>query len=119
MDRYISATPEQRQKLMKIFDCTDRTVRNALTFSNNSGLSKRIRIAARKAGCCVYATRKESECFFDSEGNMVQPFENGAVIELYKKTGEGVLLHRGRTIERYSDVRVADIPAIQRKAMSL
>ncbi len=119
MDRYISATPEQREKLMKIFGCTDRTIQNALTFRNNSDLSKRIRIAARKDGCCTYAVTKESECFFDSDGNLIQPFQNGAVIELYKETGEGALLHRGRTIERYSDVRIADIPAIQRKAMSL
>lgn len=119
MDKYISATADQRKKLEKIFNCTDRTIRNALSFRETSERCERIRVAATKMGCQTYIVTKESECFYDSNGDLVQPFQNGAVIELSKTTGIGRIVHNGHIVATYTDVNLTDIPAIQQRAASL
>lgn len=119
MNKYISATTEQRKKLEKIYNCTERMIRKALSFQSRSDLAERIRLAATKMGCQTYTVTKESECFYDSDGNLVQPFQNGAVIELDKRTGNGRIVLNGIAVATYTDVNLTDIPAIQQRAASL
>lgn len=45
MKKYIHATKEQREHLMRIFKCKERTIRNALTFDEargNTDLARKI-----------------------------------------------------------------------------
>lgn len=122
MKKYIHATKEQREKLMKIFGCTDRTVRNALTFDcskGNSNLAKRIRHTAKIAGCHTYVVTEEFECFHDADGIMYQLFPNGVQIELSKVTGIGEIIYKGKAVARFDHVQLTDIPAIQQRAAAI
>lgn len=119
MKKSITVTAEQSRKLEKIFDCTDRMVRKALTFNSDSLLARKIRMAARKMGCKAQLIVAESECFYDSEGNMIQSFINGASIKLDKTTGKGYVIFNENVVAELDDVKVADIPAIQLRAASL
>ncbi len=122
MKKYIHATKEQREHLMNIFRCTDRTVRNALTFDcckGNSDLAKRIRHTAKIAGCHTYVVSEEFECFYDADGIMYQLFPNGAQIELSKITGTGEIIYKGKAVARFHNVQLTDIPEIQQRAAAI
>lgn len=122
MKKFIAVTREQREKLIRIFGCTGRMIEFALAFDSKKGqsdLARRIRKAAREMGCLTHVVHAETECFYDSEGTMHQPFPNGAHIELYKDSGEGVIIHKGNIVARYENVKVAEIPAIQALAAAL
>lgn len=122
MKRFIAVTREQREKLIRIFGCTSRMIEFALAFDSrkgNSDMARRIRKAALEMGCLTHVVHAETECFYDSDGTMHQPFPNGAHIELYKDSGEGVIIHKGNIVARYENVKVAEIPAIQQRAAAL
>lgn len=119
MKRYIHVTSEQRQKLLTIFGCTSRTINNALSFRHNNDLAKKIQMAARKMGACTYVVAEESECFYDVKGNLVQPFQNGAVLELDKESGKGTIRRYGKLVAMFDDVKVIDIPGLQQQAQNL
>lgn len=122
MKKYIHASKEQREKLMKIFRCTERTIRNALTYDSskgNSDLAKRIRHTAKIAGCHTYVVTEEFECFFDADGIMYQLFPNGAQIELSKDTGVGEIIYKGKVVAKYENVAVTQISKIQERAMAI
>ena len=119
MKKSITVTAEQSRKLEKIFDCTDRMVRKALTFNSDSLLARKIRMAAQKMGCYAQLVVAESECFYDSNGNMIQSFINGATLKLDKATGKGYITLGDNVVAEYDDVRIADIQAIQLRAASL
>lgn len=120
MKKFIHASKEQKEKLMKIFHCGDRTVRNALTFDEGKGdsdLCKKIRFTALQDGCHTYVVVKEFECFHDeADGIMYQLFPNGAQVELDKNTGIGEVYYKGELIARYERVQLTDINAIQARA---
>jgi len=122
MKMFISASKEQRQHLMRIFKCKERTIRNALTFDEargNTELAKKIRHAAKIAGCHTYVVAMEFECFYDADGTMHQLFPNGAQIELSKETGKGVIIYKGNVVAEYNNVKVSQIRDIQKLAAAI
>lgn len=122
MKKYIHATKEQREHLMRIFKCKERTIRNALTFDEargNTDLASKIRFTALQNGCHTYVVTREFECFYDADGIMYQLFPNGAQIELDKYSGKGVIIYKGSAVAEYADVHVSQIPTIQERAAAI
>lgn len=122
MKKYIHATKEQRENLMRIFKCDERTIRNALTFDEvrgNSERARKIRFKAKQEGCHTYIVAEEFECFYDADGTMYQLFPNGAQIELDKNTGKGVIIYKGSSVAEYTDVHVRQISTIQERAAAI
>lgn len=125
----IAADSILRGKLMKIFNVGDRAVRNALDWSSESELAKKIRFTALKNGGVMIAPVKDNAIindfiaatFHDSDDDrmMRQYMENGAVIELSKETGIGNVYWHGESVRRYENVQVTDIPSIQKYAAAL
>lgn len=125
MEKYISVSKETMGRLRRIFSVNgkplcERSVKNALDYSSNSELAKKIRFTALQNGGRIYSVCEEMKCFFDSNDIMHNVFPNGAEIHLDKKTGEGIIYDRkGRVVARYTDVHVTTIPEIQAVAASL
>lgn len=119
--KFISADKDAFAKLKTIFNCSDKMIRNALSFNKekgNSDLAKRIRHTAKILGCHTYVVVDEMECFFDSDGTMHQLCPNGAQIEVSKETGKGVIIYKGDVVAEYNQVMVSQIPSIQARAMA-
>lgn len=127
--RMIAADSVLRGKLMKIFNVGDRAVRNALDWTSESELAKKIRFTALKNGGVMIAPVKDNAIindfiaatFHDSDDDrmMRQYMTNGAVIELSKETGIGNVYWHGESVRRYEDVHVKDISSIQKYAAAL
>lgn len=58
MKKYISATKKEREKLMKVFKCTERMVYLALSFGSDTDLARRIRLGAKNIGCHTYVVTR-------------------------------------------------------------
>lgn len=122
MKKYIHADKAMMEKLKAIFKCSDKTIRNALSFNQekgNSALCKKIRFTALQNGCHTYTVVDEFECFHDADGIMYQLFPNGAQIELSKVTGIGEIIYKGKAVARFDHVQLTDIPAIQQRAAAI
>lgn len=122
--RTIKVSKENKAKLAKMFDCTDRMVYKALCFECQTLLARKIQYVARKEmGGWVEAAVPEDEILYDTmdsgERFMRQYFNNGAVLEISMTTGEGVVRFKGSTRYRYEEVLVSDIPTIQNYARNL
>ena len=124
MKQYIHVTKDTRQKLMKIFCCTERMVFYALQFDEkkgNSVMAKKIRKAAYESGGILMTESPALETLFDHDGYMRQYLPNGAIIELGKtpETKGGAVFFKGEKVRDYEDVKVSDIVNIQNWAMTL
>lgn len=124
MKQYIHVTKDTRQKLMKIFCCTERMVFYALQFDEkkgNSEMAKKIRKAAYESGGILMTESPALETLFDHDGYMRQYLPNGAIIELGKtpETKGGAVFFKGEKVRDYEDVKVSDIVNIQNWAMTL
>lgn len=119
--RMIAADSVLRTKLMRIFKVGDRAVRNALDWSSDSDLAKKIRYTAMQNGGVVIAPIKGMETFHDSDEDkmMRQYMPNGAVLELSKTTGEGNVYFGGEVVAHYDKVQITQIESIQRYAAQL
>ena len=122
--RTIKVSKENKAKLAKMFNCTDRMVYKALCFESQTLLARKIQYVARKEmGGWVEAAVPEDEIFYDTmdsgERMMRQYFNNGAVLEVSMTTGEGVVKFKGSPRNRYDEVLVSDIPTIQDYARNL
>lgn len=122
--RTIKVSKENKAKLAKMFNCTDRMVYKALCFECQTLLARKIQYVARKEmGGWVEAAVPEDEIFYDTmdsgERFMRQYFNNGAVLEVSMTTGEGVVRFKGSPRYRYEEVLVSDIPTIQDYARNL
>ena len=122
--RTIKVSKENKAKLAKMFNCTDRMVYKALCFESQTLLARKIQYVARKEmGGWVEAAVPEDEIFYDTmdsgERFMRQYFNNGAVLEVSFKTGTGVVKFKGESVCDYPNVLVTDIPGIQEFASSL
>lgn len=122
--RTIKVSNENKAKLAKIFNCTERMVYKALCFESETELARKIRYVARRdMGGWVEAAVAEDEIFYDTEESgerlMRQYFNNGAVLEVSMTTGEGVVRFKGSPRYRYVEVLVSDIPTIQNYARNL
>ena len=122
--RTIKVSKENKAKLAKMFNCTDRMVYKALCFEGDTELARKIQHVARKEmGGWVEAAVPEDEIFYDTmeggERYMRQYFNNGAVLEVSMTTGEGLVKFKGSPRYRYAEVLVTDIPTIQNYARNL
>lgn len=122
--RTIKVSKENKEKLAKMFNCTDRMVYKALCFECQTLLARKIQYAALKnMGGWVEAAVPEDEIFYDTMNNgerfMRQYFNNGAVLEVSMKTGSGTVFFKGSPRYRYDEVMVSDIPTIQNYARNL
>lgn len=122
--RTIKVSKENKAKLAKMFNCTDRMVYKALCFESQTLLARKIQYVARKEmGGWVEAAVPEAEIFYDTmdsgERLMRQYFNNGAVLEVSMTTGEGVVKFKGESVGDYDNVYISQIPGIQNFARSL
>lgn len=122
--RTIKVSKENKAKLARMFNCTERMIYKALCFESETLLALKIRNVARKEmGGWVEAAVPEDEIFYDTVDSgdrfMRQYFNNGAVLEVSMTTGEGVVRFKGSPRYRYAEVLVSDIPTIQNYARNL
>ena len=122
--RTIKVSKENKAKLAKMFNCTDRMVYKALCFECQTLLARKIQYVARKEmGGWVEAAVPEDEIFYDTmEGGervMRQYFGNGAVLEVSMTTGEGKVTYKGKPRVRYDQVLLTSIPQIQEMARGM
>lgn len=124
MRKYISVTKDTMEKLQKTFKVggkpvCERTIKNALTYRNNSELAKKIRHMALQNFGVTYVVAKEMECFFTADKDMVMLFPNGAEFRASMITGEGVLYFKNRAVERWPEFKVTMIENIKAQAAAL
>lgn len=122
--RTIKVSKENKEKLMKLFGCTERMVYKALCFECKTLLAKKIQyVALKELGGWIEAAVPEDEIFYDTTEDgkrfMRQYFINGAVLEISMDTGIGVVKFKGEPVKRYEKVYVDEIPSIQSMAQSL
>lgn len=127
--RIIVITPQERDYLMKIFDCSDVSVYDAVKYRKNNDLHKKIRKAAIERGNQQMVLAPEFDTIYitnrpDADNKMcrymVQTFENGATLEGCFDTGlVEVRDKRGEIKGQWQNPRVTEITAIQEVAMSL
>ena len=119
MEKSIQVTKEVRAKLAKTFNCTECMVYLALRYEKESKLARMIRHTARMMGGWMVVSNPGFETYFDDKGKIRQYFGNGAVVELSKTDGSGVVLFKGEQVKKYENVMLSDIEGIQRYAVGL
>lgn len=119
--RMIAADSVLRAKLQRIFNVGDRAVRNALDWTSESELARKIRFTALKNGGVMIAPINGMETFHDSDEDrmMRQYMPNGAVLEFSKATGEGNVYLDGVCVAHYDHVQFTQIEEIQKYAAAL
>ena len=122
--RTIKVSNENKAKLAKMFNCTERMVYKALCFESQTLLARKIQHVARnEMGGWIEAAVREDEIFYDTmdggERVMRQYFGNGAVLEISLETGIGVVTFNGENVKHFEKVYVDDIPGIQSIALGL
>lgn len=127
--RIIVITPEERKYLQKMIGCSGVTVWEAVKYRKSNDIHKRIRKAAIERGGQQMVLTPEFEAIYitnreDADKGMarymVQPFENGAVLEGNFSTGLVVIRDkRGEVRGEWQSPRLTEIAAIQEVAMSL
>lgn len=120
MKRQIAVSKEVREKLMKVFGVTERTVFNALAMGKEGNLlHKKIRKAALDSGGVLMVTIPEVETFFDTGVGMRQYLPNGAVLEFSFADGSCDTWFKGERMDRREKVAVSEIRGIQARAAAL
>lgn len=110
----IEVSNETKRDAAKAFGCTQRAVRNALNYSTNSVLAKKIRKYAVEKGGMAVKQVPDCETVFEA-GHMVQTFTNGVIIDcdlgantmVVKREGDGIVLHK------YEDVTIPMLMEVQ------
>lgn len=123
--RYIELPKEARTKLMQLFGCKEKLVVLALTYRKNSDLAQKIRFTAVKhfKGTPMVHI-PECDCLFittkDNREIMRQVFENGAVLEADKKTGDVIVTnYKNEIVGKWEHVELTTLAQIQLLAESL
>lgn len=70
-------------------------------------------------GKLTYDGVTSEEVFFDSDGNFIQRFSNGAQITISKATGKAVLTRGGRVKVEVEHIKISEIAALQKAAREL
>lgn len=99
--RMIAADSVLRGKLMKIFNVGDRAVRNALDWSSDSELARKIRHTALLNGGVRLELAKDDCVFHDADGTMRCYEENGAVCEFHRTDGSVHIFFKGEEVASY------------------
>lgn len=122
-NRRIELSSAARQKIMKAFRVTGKTVSNALNFAGDRGqteLAKKIRVMAFQNGGRLMVTWPECETIHDASGVMEQTFGNGCVLKVWKNTGEAKLWYREKLIQHIEkDLTIAGLYVLQEQASGL
>ncbi len=123
-ERVLKVSRENRERLAKMYACSERMVVKALCFESISLLAKRIQYTARKEmGAWVEAAVPEEEILYDTMDNgerfMRQYFSNGAVLEINLITGNGWIRFKGEKKLPHDNVLLTDIPHMQEIAKSM
>ena len=113
MKKFIDIDKTDMAFICRAMKCTERMVREAVSFRSDSDLAVRIRRLAMQRGNVVMET------IHDSEGMMRQYLGNGAMIEWDKNSGNATVRMGGRTAAKYDDIKLSEMGAIQRAAMNL
>lgn len=120
MKRNIAVSKEAKEKIARIFNVTDRTVRNALDLDHpETDVIKRIRIAAKENGGILMATIPSGEMIYFADGTMRVDFDNGAFCEFYRIDGTGHIFHKGKEVAVYENVTLPMIFEIKEQAEAL
>lgn len=120
MEKRIQVTKEVRAKLAKTYKCTECMVYLALRYEKESKLARMIRHTARMMGGWMVVSNPGFETYFDDGGKLIRQYSgNGAVVELNKEDGTGVVLFKGEQVKKYENVMLSDIEGIQRYAVGL
>lgn len=112
-NRRIEVSTEVRNKIIKAFGVTGRTVSNALNYAGDRGqtvLAKRIRVMALENGGRHTVTWPECETIHDACGIMHQTFDNGCTIEVDKNTGDAKWFDQKGILRR--EVKKISIPGL-------
>lgn len=118
--KQIEVSKQVRENIEKVFDCTRMSVWRALSFTDNSERSKRIRVYAIKNGGTTLITAPECETIHDANGYMRQWFNNGALIEIDKHSGHADVYDRfGRKMQEHDNVSIPQLYTIQEFAAAL
>ena len=122
--RIIKVSLENRRRLEKMFECSERMVMKALCYESQTLLARRIQHTAREEmGGWIEAAVPEDTIFYDThEGGerfMRQYFANGAVLEISLLTGDGKISFKGEPRYSCEEVLVSDIPTLQNYARDL
>lgn len=124
-ERYIDVTDEAMGKLSDAFGCTRKMVYLALTYRKGSELARRIRYTAvREFGGKPMRHCAECDTLYlvTEEGRklMRQNFDNGAVLDVDRATGDATLKDRyGAEAGRWQHVNLSQLTGIQLMAESL
>lgn len=113
-----------REKIIKVFGVTGKTVSNALNYSggtrSESDLAKRIRKMAMQNGGRRMVYWPECETIHDeANGMMVQTFDNGAVLTIDKHTGNAKVDYLGKTRMCMEDISVKQLYVLQEYAAAI
>lgn len=127
--RMIVITPQERDYLMKLFDCSDVTVYAAVKYRGNNDIHKRIRKAAIERGNRQMVLTPEFETIYlynreDADKQMtpymMQPFANGATLEGNRSTGLVTLRDsHGEVKGEWQNPKITELRAIQEMVKSL
>lgn len=118
--RQIEVSKEVRENIEKVFGCSRMSVWRALSFTDHSEMSKRIRVYAIKNGGVTVVTAPECETIHDANGYMRQWFTNGACIEVDKNSGHADVLDRhGRKMQEQDNVTIPQLYMLQEFAAAL
>ena len=118
--RMIAADAALRGKLMKIFSVGDRAVRNALDWSSDSELARKIRHTALLNGAVRLEPAKDDCVFHDADGTMRCYEENGAVCEFHRADGSGHIFFKGEEVASFAGpVSLEQVFEIRAKAAAM
>ncbi len=116
----IAADSVLRGKLMKIFNVGDRAVRNALDWSSDSELARKIRHTALLNGGVRLEPAKDDGVFHYADGTLRCYEENGAVCEFYRTDGSGHIFFKGEEVASFEHpLTIPEIYEIRAQAAAL
>lgn len=120
--KFVAITKEMREKLVKIFRCTERSIWNALNYDAERGhteQARKIRKAAYEMGGVEMLVAPEIETMHDADGYMRQYLPNGSMLELSKQDGSCTIYYKGEPMHRYENVLVSEIEQLQKTAAEM
>ena len=85
--KQLEVTRQVRKEIKAAFKCSNMALWRALSFQNDTDMSRRIRQLAREKGGILLCLSPAVETLHDHEGCMRQYFGNGAMLGADKNTG--------------------------------
>lgn len=120
MKKNIAVSKDVRDRIVKGFGVTMRTVWNALNLDyTETDLIKRIRKFAKDNGGVVMTSIPAGEAIHFADGTMRADFDNGAFCEFYRNDGTGHIFHNGKEVAVYENVSLPMIFEIKERAVAL